>query len=110
MSLEMNEYQRRASMTAIYKDKIVYPTLGLVGEAGEVAEKVKKLMRDGDGVENISEEKRQELLLEISDVMWYIAALCTDLKAPMHQVAQMNLDKLESRQKRGVINGSGDNR
>ena len=109
--MEFNEYQKLARTTAIYanKDKnFVYPTLGLVGEAGEVAEKIKKIIRDGDGV--VTDEKRQELKKELGDVLWYIANLGIELGLNMDDIASLNIEKLKSRQDRGVLHGSGDNR
>ena len=106
--MNINEYQQRASETAIYQDKVVYPTLGLVGEAGEIANKVKKILRDNAG--EIQEDVRQNLIDELGDVLWYIAALSTDLKTDLSEVANKNIEKLNSRKNRGVIGGSGDNR
>ena len=106
-----NQYQTSALQTAIYPhmgQNFIYPTLGLVGEAGEVAEKVKKLIRDKDGV--LSDEDRKNIALEVSDVCWYLAVLAFELNYTLEEVMQMNLDKLASRQQRGVISGSGDNR
>ena len=99
------EYQEEASKTAIYPEqyKIVYPALGLAGESGEVAEKVKKHIRDG--VLNIDDLKK-----ELGDVLWYLAAIASDLGLNLDDVAESNLQKLRSRQARGVIGGSGDNR
>ena len=104
-SMELDEYQKRAEKFAVYPDnfKVIYPSLGLVGEAGEVAEKVKKWLRDGA-------IDKEEVAKELGDVMWYIAALARDLGYPLSDIAQMNLDKLTSRKKRGKIRGSGDNR
>jgi len=103
--MNMNEYQRKASGTAIYKANvaIVYPALGLAGEAGEVANKVKKLMRDG-------KLDKQALGAEIGDCLWYISALSRDLGLDLEDIAQANLDKLNDRKERGVIGGSGDTR
>ena len=109
--MEFNEYQKQARTTAIYAGfgkNFIYPTLGLVGEAGEVAEKIKKIIRDGDGV--IDDEKRAELEKELGDVLWYIANLGVELGLEMDSIAQKNLAKLKSRQERGVLHGSGDNR
>ena len=108
--MTLEEYQNTASQTALYADryKIIYPVLGLCGEAGEVAEKVKKLLRDNAGV--LSDEKREEIKKELGDVLWYLAALSTDLGLSLEDVAQANVDKLLSRQARGTIKGSGDNR
>ena len=104
--MTLNEYQQHALETAIYPEnrRIIYPTLGLTGEAGEVADKVKKVIRDGH--EEFSDEKRLEIVKEIGDVLWYCATLSRDLG----YVAQMNVDKLRSRMQRHIISGSGDNR
>lgn len=104
------DYQTQASKTAIYPDAdvIVYPSLGLVSEAGEVAGKVKKVLRDDNGM--FTPEKREAIAAEVGDCLWYIASLCTDLGIGMEQVAQANLDKLNSRLSRGVLGGSGDER
>ena len=109
--MNMKTYQDEAMKTAIYPDKgnnIFYPTLGLVGEAGEIANKVKKIMRDLDG--KITPEFRDDILGEIGDVMWYITTLCYELDATMDEVAFYNLEKLKSRQQRGVLKGAGGNR
>lgn len=82
--------------------------LGLVGEAGEVADKYKKIIRDREGV--ISEENRKELLKELGDVLWYIAVLSEYLGADLSEVAEANIAKLADRNNRGVIQSSGDNR
>lgn len=110
MQLTINEYQNKAIETAIYGEgqKIIYPTLGLCGESGEVADKVKKVLRDSNG--EFTDEKKLEIAKEIGDVAWYIAALCRDLGYTMEEVLQMNLDKLASRKERNMISGSGDNR
>ena len=101
----LNAYQKAASKTAIYKAEhsILYPALGLAGEAGEVANKVKKMLRDGDF-------DRQAISAEIGDVLWYIAALSRDLNINMHDLAMKNLEKLYGRKSRGTLQGSGDKR
>ncbi|MDD3887701.1 MAG: nucleoside triphosphate pyrophosphohydrolase family protein [Patescibacteria group bacterium] len=109
--MNFNDYQKKARRTAIYPDKgknFVYPTLGLMGEAGEVAEKMKKVIRDDGG--KVNKEKRLEMKKELGDVLWYIASVCSELKLSMEDVAQFNLEKLMSRKKRGKLHGSGDNR
>lgn len=106
--MNINTYQQQASETAIYQDKVIYPTLGLVGEAGEIANKVKKILRDNDG--EMQEEVRQNLISELGDVLWYVAALATDLRTELSEVANKNIEKLNSRKNRGTIGGSGDNR
>ena len=107
----ISDYQRLSRRTATYPgagENIVYPTLGLAGEAGEVAEKVKKLMRDDGGV--MSDERRAALAGELGDVLWYVAQVATEAGLDLAEVAQANLDKLLSRQERGVLSGSGDAR
>lgn len=101
----LNEYQKAASKTAIYKPEhsILYPALGLAGEAGEVANKVKKMLRDGDF-------DREAIAAEVGDVLWYLAALSRDLNIEMHDLAMGNLEKLYGRKARGTLKGSGDKR
>ena len=107
---DFNSYQRSAAKTAIYppEHKILYPALGLSGEAGEVANKVKKVMRDG--VENQPDNWREQIASEIGDVLWYCAALATDLNVSLGMIASLNEKKLQDRYDRGKLNGSGDNR
>ena len=108
--MTLNEYQQHALETAIYPEesRIVYPTLGLTGEAGEVADKVKKVIRDSN--REFSPEKRLEIVKEIGDVLWYCATLSRDLGYDLDEVARMNVEKLRSRMERHRISGSGDNR
>jgi NTP pyrophosphatase (non-canonical NTP hydrolase) len=108
--MTLNEYQTKALETSIYGSgqKIIYPTLGLAGEAGEVADKVKKVLRDHNG--EFSDEIKLEILKESTDCLWYIAALADDLGYTLEEAAQLNLDKLASRRERNMISGSGDNR
>jgi NTP pyrophosphatase (non-canonical NTP hydrolase) len=109
--MTFEEYQKQARTTAIYPDlgkNFIYPTLGLVGEAGEIAEKIKKVLRDGNG--EITDEKRGELNKELGDVLWYIANLSVELGIPLEDIAANNLEKLKSRQERNQLHGSGDNR
>ena len=104
-SMDMEEYQKTAAETAIYSSKhaVIYPALGLAAEAGEVANKVKKILRDGDF-------DRKAIADEIGDCLWYIAALCRDLNVDLGKVANNNLRKLRDRKKRGTLKGSGDRR
>lgn len=106
--MNFKEYQERANATAIYDSKfsILYPTLGLTGEAGEVADKVKKIIRDGKSVVN----ERVEIAKELGDVLWYLAAVARDIGVSLDDVAMMNIEKLESRKERGTLQGNGDNR
>lgn len=108
--MDLSEYQKKAVETAIYGEgsKITYPTLGLAGEAGEVADKVKKVLRDNQGA--FTDEKNLEIAKELGDVLWYCAALARDLGYDLSIIAQMNISKLQSRKERGKIQGEGDNR
>ncbi len=109
--MKLNDYQYEASKTAIYpKDGInglLYTSLGL-GEVGEFQGKVKKILRDDNG--KITLKKRQELVAELGDIMWYVAMCATELEVDLDDVCKLNLAKLTDRKKRGVISGSGDNR
>ena len=107
----LNYYQRQAAKTAIYPDshKIIYPALGLAGEAGEVANKVKKFIRDGADKESF-EVKKLEIAAEIGDVLWYCANLANDLGINLSDIASENYAKLSGRSKRGTLGGDGDNR
>jgi NTP pyrophosphatase (non-canonical NTP hydrolase) len=108
--VELSEYQRRSSRTAQYpRDAwLVYPALGLAGEAGEVAEHVKKVIRD-DGA-SVTPERKAALARELGDVLWYVSQLATELDLELDTIARENLEKLLSRQRRGVLSGSGDDR
>jgi len=109
--MDFEEYQKKAFETAIYPNKgdnFVYPALGVGGESGEVLEKIKKILKDGNG--EINEEKLKEVEKELGDLIWYIAALCTELKLNLNDVAEGNIEKLSSRKERGQLHGSGDNR
>ena len=108
--MNFKEYQTIAKTTAIYPrtDALVYPVLGLTGEAGEIANKVKKVIRDGGGV--LTEESRQSIIAELGDVLWYVSALASDLNVNLEDVAQSNVDKLQKRMEKGTLGGSGDNR
>lgn len=109
--LGLDEYQEKCALTAIYSKnqkghEIEYCTLGLVGEAGEIANKVKKVLRGDYTIEEICED----LGKEIFDVVWYCSMLATELGLSMDDLAHQNLAKLASRKARGVISGDGDNR
>lgn len=108
--MNFEDYQTQASKTAIYNDAdvVIYPVLGLLSEAGEVAGKVKKVLRDNNG--QFLPEHREAIADEVGDCLWYIASICTDLGFGMETIAQRNLNKLNSRMARGVIQGSGDTR
>ena len=110
--MELNEYQEHASITATFEDlpvdPLLYVTLGLTGEAGEVAEKVKKVLRNDHG--EMSDDKKEAIKYELGDVLWYISQTARILGYSLEEVAQGNIDKLADRKKRGVIASEGDNR
>ncbi len=113
--MQFSDYQKQSRATASYPDlgnNFVYPTLGLVGEAGEIAEKIKKLQRD-QGIfapDKVTAETKTDITKELGDVLWYVTQLATEFGVDLDDVAQGNIDKLRSRLDRGVIGGSGDNR
>lgn len=114
--MTFDEYQKAAESTNLtpgddgvllsisFMDKV----LGLVGESGEFADIIKKILRDEKG--EMSEEKRQLLIKELGDVLWYIALLARHLNVSIEEVASLNIEKLKSRQVRGKLAGKGDNR
>jgi NTP pyrophosphatase (non-canonical NTP hydrolase) len=109
--MDFNSYQTSALATAVYPNQganFVYPALGLVGEAGEVADKLKKVIRDNDGI--LTDEVRDKVAGEIGDTLWYVAIIAYEMDYTLEDIAKMNLAKLASRAERGVISGSGDNR
>ena len=109
--MDLNHYQKESRKTALYPDvgsNSIYPTLGLVGEAGEVADKVKKVLRDKNGL--FDKESRDAIKYELGDVLWYISQLSSELGYELEDVALTNLEKLNSRKIRGKIQGSGDDR
>lgn len=116
--MDLNEYQNKALETRQYPEeyKLIYPALGMTGEAGEVADKVKKvirdfvIVRDSNGSILVPENVRESLAKEICDVLWFVAIMAFDIGYSLEEIAKMNYDKLNSRKKRGVISGSGDNR
>jgi NTP pyrophosphatase (non-canonical NTP hydrolase) len=113
LALTMNGYQYLAQRTAVYPGKgssigLAYAALGLNGEAGEVAEKVKKLLRDADGV--LDDVRRAAIKKEIGDVLWYAAAVAAEIGVQLDEVARANVEKLAGRAERGTLQGSGDNR
>ena len=114
--MTLDEYQRDAGLTRVYRRNdmnILYPILGLCGESGEVAEAMKKAMRDRGAthdVASLSPEDRNHILLELGDVLWYVAEIASVLDEDLSTIAGMNLAKLVSRAQRGVVGGDGDDR
>ena len=109
--MNFNDYQTKSRNTAKYPiigHGVIYPTLGLVNEAGEVAGKIKKVFRDKDG--EISGETREALKAELGDVLWYISQVATELDLSLDEIAEANIAKLLDRLERGKIKGDGDNR
>lgn len=114
--MDLNEYQALASGTAVYPTltlkvtplSILYPVLGLCGETGEVAENVKRIIRDDDGT--ITAERAEKLVTELGDALWYLSQVATELGVPLNTVAEKNIEKLSARQNRNKIHGEGDKR
>ena len=113
--MDFNTYQRKASETDLFEPSgdlsrvgFVEKVLGLTGEAGEAADKVKKVLRDKDGV--FSDEDKVAIAKELGDVLWYVANISRYLDVSLEEVAKMNLAKLEDRKKRGKLHGAGDER
>lgn len=110
-----NDYQAETINTAVYPeagegtaDALSYVALGLVGEAGEVANQAKKILRDDNG--EVTEERKDKLAKEIGDVLWYIARMADELELDLDEVATENLSKLQDRQRNNRLRGSGDDR
>ena len=113
--MDFDEYQRIAMSTDTAPDvndwnnpNLIEKILGLVGEAGETADKFKKILRDKDGI--VSDEDKKEIIKELGDTLWYIAVIAEHLEVRFSDVAKINNEKLASRAKRDLIHGAGDNR
>lgn len=110
--MTFDQYQKQALTTAIFSNNemldLSHWVLGVTGESGEIAEKVKKIIRDENAT--ISEEQKTEIAKEIGDVLWYLAVLAHSLGYSLDELAKLNLNKLASRKARGKLTGSGDNR
>ena len=106
--MDLNDYQNAARRTAVYAEphRVIYPALGLASEAGEVAGKIKKVLRDQDG--DFGREPIEAIKGELGDVLWYVAVLAGDLGLSLEAIAAANLAKLASRQERGTLGGAGD--
>lgn len=109
-TMDFDDYQHTAMMMAVYphrgQGELMYPALGLSGETGEVANEIKKVFRDDAG--RVTADRKEKLILEIGDVLWYVASLCHELGVSMEYVAERNLKKLRERKKNNTIAGSGD--
>ena len=109
--LTFNQYQENAKETALYPNvgkNPYYPTLGLAGEAGEISNKVKKIMRDKDG--HIDDETKDDIKKELGDVLWYVAAVASEFGLSLGEIADYNHQKLLKRKENNTIKGNGDNR
>ena len=112
---KFDDYQKKIIKTDTFRhtSNVLHPAMlekimGLTGEAGEVSDKFKKIIRDKNAV--ISKEDREEIIKELGDTLWYIASIARYLDAPLSEVAEKNVEKLYSRLKRGTLAGDGDNR
>ena len=115
--MHLDEYQTAHLGTAVYPGKgttlgLIYVALKGAGEAGEFAEHVGKAIRDDNFAESgvLTDDRRDKLMKEIGDELWYCAAKATELGLNLSEIARANLDKLVSRKERGVLGGSGDDR
>lgn len=109
--MNLSEYQEKARTTALYPNvgnNPYYAGLGLAGEAGEVANRIKKIQRDDGGV--ITDKKRAEIKKELGDVLWYVACVASEIGLDLDEVAKANIDKLASRKERGTLHGDGNDR
>ncbi len=109
--MTFNEYQQKSRETAIFPDEdnhFIYAALGMMGEAGEVAEKIKKIWRDKE--KKVNNEDREEIKKELGDVLWYMSQLALEIGIDFDDVATNNINKLQSRLQRKVLHGNGDNR
>ena len=109
--MDFNEYQKETRKMAIYPglgNNFSFPTIGLAGETGEVAEKIKKIIRDKGGI--VDDQSREEVKKELGDVLWYLAQIATELDIELEDVVKCNLEKITSRKERGMVHGDGDNR
>lgn len=108
--MKLNDYQDDARATCLDTAKnIPYLVTGLTAEAGEVAGKFAKYLRDGNGLKDFLVVEK-EMIKELGDVLWFVAILSEELGVTLEQVAQQNIDKLYSRKQRGVLKGNGDDR
>lgn len=105
------QYQKESKKTAKYPDighRVIYPSLGLGSESGEVLDKIKKIFRDKNG--QFTKDDIEQITKELGDVMWYTSQIATDLNIDLEMVAKKNIEKLYTRMKKGTLSGSGDDR
>jgi len=109
--MNFKEYQKKSKKTAVYSKKngLIYTTLGLLGESGEIAEKLKRIFR-GEDDGKLTSKRKKEIEKELGDVLWYLSQLATELDLSLDKIASNNLEKLFSRKKRQTLKGKGDNR
>ncbi len=116
MTISLNDYQQAARETAVYRKKknmgptlfLLYAGLGLAGESGEVAENLKKMIRDDSG--ELTPERRESIIKELGDALWYLAMTAEEVGVDLELVAAVNLEKLVDRKERGTLHGDGDDR
>jgi NTP pyrophosphatase (non-canonical NTP hydrolase) len=107
--MEMNEYQKLAINEAFYEKRdIVYSSLGIAGESGEIVDHVKKMLRDDNNI--LTNERKEILKKELGDVLWYVASMADTLGFTLEEIGKTNINKIKDRKKRGTYRGSGDNR
>lgn len=109
--MNFSDYQKSVKKTAIYPNQgenLLYAALGLAGEVGEVADKIKKVIRDHQGI--LTDAHRTELVKELGDVLWYLSSVASELDVSLDEVAETNIKKVTDRKKRGTLHGEGDNR
>ena len=102
------EYDLARATTNLKDTGFIEKILGLVGEAGETAEKIKKILRDKDG--KASKQDRVLITKELGDILWYVASIARYLNIPLSEVAELNIKKIESRRQRDKLHGEGDER
>ena len=109
--MDFKEYQKLSRETAIYPGagkNFIYPALGLAGETGEVAEIIKRVLRDNNNL--IDDRVKAELTKELGDVLWYLSQLATETGLSFDEIASKNIEKLQDRKNRGALHGKGNNR
>lgn len=109
--MNFNKYQKFVKDHSFYPNKgnnFVYPALGIAGEAGEVCDKIKKIIRDDNG--KMSKDSKRFIKKELGDVLFYITAEANELNLSLQEIVEANIEKMVGRKKRGTLSGSGDER